>query len=135
MMHLCKCEVVTGTTILTPSRRFETAGANARGTECVHIFSDSTNVNISKDSKKASVLHTCQQYGVLHAIFQADSPASAWTILSRLSGRNNLLDELNGCNIHHLENVMTMRQDVKYLFDRFSFWFKPTVYHLFIRSY
>lgn len=34
----------------------QVAGANARGTECVHTFSESTNVNISKDSKKVSGL-------------------------------------------------------------------------------
>ncbi|KAF8346379.1 hypothetical protein F5887DRAFT_883702 [Amanita rubescens] len=87
-----KC-VVTGTYDLDSAKVFQelgqVAGANARGTECVHIFSESTNVNISKDSEKVSGL---EQYGV----------------------------------IHRLENVMTMRQDVKYLFDNFSFWFEPT---------
>lgn len=60
-------------------------------------------------------------------ILWADSPASAWTVLSQFSGHDNLLDKLNGRNIRRLENVMTMRQDVKYLFDTFSFWFEPTV--------
>ncbi|KAM6503693.1 hypothetical protein JOM56_000636 [Amanita muscaria] len=93
-----KC-VVTGTYDLDSAKVFQelgqVAGANARGTECVHIFSESTNVNISRDSKKI----------ILHA----DSPTSAWTVLSHFSGRDNLLDELNGRSMHRLENVMTMR--------------------------
>lgn len=47
-----KC-VVTGTYDLDSAKVFpelgQVAGANARGTECVHIFSESTNVNISKE--------------------------------------------------------------------------------------
>jgi hypothetical protein len=63
-----KC-LVTGTYDLDSAKVFQelgqVVGANARGTECVHIFSESTNVNISEDSKKVSDL---AYIGILHVI-------------------------------------------------------------------
>ena len=54
-----KC-VVTGTYDLDAAKVFQevgqVAGANARGTEYVHIFGQSTDVDISKDSKNVSGL-------------------------------------------------------------------------------
>ena len=36
-------------------------------------------------------------------------------------------DELNGKNIHRLENVMTMRTDLHWVFDDLGLWFEATV--------
>jgi hypothetical protein len=36
-------------------------------------------------------------------------------------------DELNGEKIHRLENVMTLRQDLHWLFDTLGLWLEATV--------
>lgn len=47
--------------------------------------------------------------------------------MQRFSGGQSLPEELNGPNIHRLENVMTVAVDFHYQFDQLKVWFVPTV--------
>ncbi|KAI6030005.1 hypothetical protein EDC04DRAFT_2572635 [Pisolithus marmoratus] len=76
-------------------------------TQCTHIFPQSVNVNITSDSNKAKYA------------------SSVWTVLNRF-GYPDLLRDLNGANIHRLENVMTMESTVHCQFDTFKIWFTAT---------
>jgi hypothetical protein len=49
-----------------------------------------------------------------------------WAIMNRF-GYDELPDELNGSNIYHLENVMTLHLGFRILFDQLKIWFVPTV--------
>ncbi|KAK2462469.1 hypothetical protein APHAL10511_005439 [Amanita phalloides] len=95
-------------------RRFrvlnETPGIELVATECAHILSESTNVATGEGSGKV----------------YTDYAASAWAVLSRFSSRENLLKELNGPKVHHLENVMTMCLEAHRLFDKLEIWLEPT---------
>ena len=42
-------------------------------------------------------------------------------------GHEELPDELNGSNVHRLENVMTMVLGFHTFFDQLEIWFVPTV--------
>ncbi|PPQ80405.1 hypothetical protein CVT25_001718 [Psilocybe cyanescens] len=76
-------------------------------TQCAHIFPASANLSIEPGSAK-------QQYA-----------STLWAILYRF-GYENLLDELNGSNVHHLENVMTLEPRLHTHFDRFDIWLVAT---------
>ena len=54
-----------------------------------------------------------------------DAP-SAWAVMERFGQVNGFL-ELNGPDIHRLENVMTMQPDVHAFFDRLALWLEATV--------
>lgn len=56
---------------------------------------------------------------------QHNYAASAWAVMMRMG--NIMIDDLNGTNIHRLENVMTMAFDVHNLFDSLALWLEPTV--------
>ncbi|KAF5310808.1 hypothetical protein D9619_008046 [Psilocybe cf. subviscida] len=71
-------------------------------TQCAHIFSESSNWNIS------------------------DVATDMW-ITMRCFGYELLPDELSGANVNRLENVMTLTADMRSMFDSFSIWFVPTV--------
>jgi hypothetical protein len=45
-------------------------------------------------------------------------------------GYQNIPHELNGENIHRLENVMTLEHTVHKHFDDLKLWFEPTVRNL-----
>ncbi|KAF8965403.1 hypothetical protein BDZ97DRAFT_1998394, partial [Flammula alnicola] len=75
-------------------------------TECAHIFVESTNSSIEPDSNKA-----------FHYV------ASMWGVMARF-GHEKLLTELNGSDIHRLENVMTVVPEFHTRFDELSVWFK-----------
>jgi len=42
-------------------------------------------------------------------------------------GYDSLLDELNGAQVHRLENVMTLDPSVHAMFDQLEIWFTATV--------
>ena len=52
--------------------------------------------------------------------------ANLWTILS-MFGYKNILGELNGNQIHRLENVLTLEHNLHDQFDRLNVWFEATV--------
>ncbi|KAF5310633.1 hypothetical protein D9619_008090 [Psilocybe cf. subviscida] len=76
-------------------------------TQCAHIFSESTNVGIEPESDKL------------------DWASSMWAVMTRF-GYTSLPDDLNGPNIHRLENIMTLQGDIHKLFDSLSIWFVAT---------
>ena len=49
-----------------------------------------------------------------------------WAIMKQF-GYNTLPEELNGCKVHRLENVMTMGAHFRNLFDELRFWLSATV--------
>ncbi|KAI6030002.1 hypothetical protein EDC04DRAFT_3065675 [Pisolithus marmoratus] len=84
-------------------------------TQCTHIFPQSVNANITSDSNKAKYT------------------SSVWAVLDRF-GYPGLLEDLNGANIHRLENVMTMDPTVHRQFETLKIWFvameEPNTYRL-----
>ncbi|KAI6028832.1 hypothetical protein F5J12DRAFT_889345 [Pisolithus orientalis] len=84
-------------------------GAEGGFTQCVHIFLEFTNANITPDSTE----------------FWATYAASVWGVLDRF-GYSALREELNGPNIHRLENIVTMEKSLRIHFDRLWIWFTAT---------
>ncbi|KAJ3515777.1 hypothetical protein NLJ89_g1537 [Agrocybe chaxingu] len=85
------------------------SGTVARETHASHIFAPSTSQDISGPD--------------------ADGPkhnfaASAWAVMER-TGSVLVPDELNGPDIHRLENIMTLETGVHSLFDNLKLWFEP----------
>lgn len=78
--------------------------ASIMPTECAHILDESTNFNIKSKPDK-------EEYA-----------STVWTIMKRF-GYESLPEELNGPLIHRLENVMTLSQDIHYMFDHLELWF------------
>ncbi|KAF9220142.1 hypothetical protein BS17DRAFT_739680 [Gyrodon lividus] len=79
-------------------------------THCAHIFAESTNENIS-GNREGSDKH---QYA-----------ASMWAVMDRF-GYKHLPSDLNGANIHRLENILTLESNIHNSFDRLNLWFEPT---------
>ncbi|KAI6012252.1 hypothetical protein EDC04DRAFT_2905058 [Pisolithus marmoratus] len=82
-------------------------GAQPGTTQCAHIFPGSTNANITPGSDKTKYA------------------SSVWVVLDRF-GYSSLQEELNGPNIHRLENVITMEPSLHHLFDSLQIWFTET---------
>lgn len=88
-------------------------------TQCAHIFSESSNWNISDEVCAFFLVYNSE----LDALQQA---TDMWTTM-RCFGYELLPDELSGANVNRLENVMTLTADMRSMFDSFSIWFVPTV--------
>ncbi|KAF8147267.1 hypothetical protein B0H34DRAFT_785840 [Crassisporium funariophilum] len=107
--------VVTGTydirSILDIRELKETFGKDRSvktdGTQCAHIFSESTNSDIEPGSEKR------------------DYAATMWAVMSRF-GCPGLPDELNGSKVHRLENVMTVVPKFHLVFDLLKAWLVAT---------
>ncbi|KAF4622953.1 hypothetical protein D9613_001636 [Agrocybe pediades] len=83
-------------------------------TECAHIFPASLTEHIPPGSAKRM------------------ASATLWTFL-RQFGYSEVPEQLDGANIHRLENVMTLRMELHYYFDTLNLWFvampgKPNQY-------
>ncbi|KDR83077.1 hypothetical protein GALMADRAFT_221057 [Galerina marginata CBS 339.88] len=76
-------------------------------TQCAHIFAESTNADIEPGSDKRLY------------------PATMWALMERL-GYTRLPEELNGPNIHRLENVMTAALEFHSDFDLLMVWLVAT---------
>ncbi|KAF9542159.1 hypothetical protein CPC08DRAFT_716983 [Agrocybe pediades] len=76
-------------------------------TECAHIFSGSITSNIEPGTQKRDYAATIYAFG--HCF-----------------GYSDIHDELNGANIHRLENVMTLEHEVHCSFDRLELWLVAT---------
>ncbi|KDQ54118.1 hypothetical protein JAAARDRAFT_38731 [Jaapia argillacea MUCL 33604] len=76
-------------------------------TQAAHIFPDSTNQGISGENEGGSEAST------------------VWTVMERF-GQVNGEEELNGPNIHRLENVMTLNPEVHFYFDLLMLWLEAT---------
>ncbi|RDB27559.1 hypothetical protein Hypma_003853 [Hypsizygus marmoreus] len=84
--------------------------AETAETNCAHIFPESTNLNLSTD--KDCELNRKHVYAT-----------SVWAVLDRF-GYENLRFDLNGNNIHRLENVLTLSTNVHGKFDTLKVWFE-----------
>ncbi|EIW55637.1 uncharacterized protein TRAVEDRAFT_129055 [Trametes versicolor FP-101664 SS1] len=71
-------------------------------THCTHIFAKSTNEDLSDSA-------------------QAAYAASLHAILHRFGGVDST-EELNGANVHRLENILTLSLDTHTSFDRLQLW-------------
>ncbi|KAF9220130.1 hypothetical protein BS17DRAFT_787934, partial [Gyrodon lividus] len=80
-------------------------------THCAHIFAESTNDNIP-GNREGSDKH---QYA---------APMSS--VMDRF-GYKHIPSDLNGANIHRLENILTLESNIHNSFDRLNLWFEPTV--------
>jgi len=76
-------------------------------TQCAHIFAQSTNQGIKPGSHKR------------------DYAATMWAVMVRF-GYTKLPDDLNGSNVHRLENVMTVVPVFHLFFDQLKVWFVAT---------
>ncbi|EIM91014.1 uncharacterized protein STEHIDRAFT_152697 [Stereum hirsutum FP-91666 SS1] len=73
-------------------------------THCAHIFDRSTNENFDDSAKEPYA-------------------ASVHAILDRYGGINSF-QELNGANIHRLENILTLDTNIHTSFDQLKLWLK-----------
>jgi len=77
-------------------------------TEAAHIIAESTNYGINESERKAH------------------QSAAVWTVLSMFSSKaEELHGELNGDQIHRLENIITLDPIIHTEFDNLSIWFTP----------
>lgn len=96
-------------------------------TQCAHIFAESTNSSIEPGSAKVWPLFTFPSWLLITGIhLQRNYAAGMWTVMSRF-GHEELPDELNGPNVHRLENVMTLVLPLHVDFDQLMVWFVATV--------
>jgi hypothetical protein len=64
---------------------------------------------------------------------QHDYAAGVWAVMNRF-GQVLITEELNGNDIHRLENVITMASDKHLAFDQLKLWFEETVYSRLLHS-
>ena len=95
------------------------------GTQCAHIFAESTNQDIDLGSSK---VRPCLSAWFLMIIFciERDYAATMWAVMVRF-GYTQLPDDLNGSNVHRLENVMTVVPGFHLAFDWLKVWLVATV--------
>lgn len=86
-------------------------------TELVHILSGSAK-DVPEDDEKVIDLHPPFSETDLPGVWTA-STASALAALSQL-GQIDAVHELNGENMHRLQNVLTLASDVYIFFERLS---------------
>ncbi|KAF9474040.1 hypothetical protein BDN70DRAFT_866764, partial [Pholiota conissans] len=75
------------------------------GTHCVHIFPELDSMNVFGEN--------------------SFSTSSIWDIMNRF-GYSHIHSELNGGNIHRLQNVITMCSDARDKFERLYLWLEAT---------
>jgi len=89
-------------------------------TQCAHIFPESTNANIYGSNAQAD---------------KHEYASGVWAVMERFGSRQTLI-ELNGSEIHRLENILTLDPSVHTLFDKLQLWLEhvasgpPNTYRL-----
>ncbi|KAI0089734.1 hypothetical protein BDY19DRAFT_888832 [Irpex rosettiformis] len=106
------CCVLTGVFDRTSIRVPELRALYDRGkpkmyTECTNIFSKSTNGCINDEAKR------------LYA-------GRAWAVLESF-GYGDMLNELGGSGVYHLENILTLEVNCYNAFNDLALWLEPTV--------
>jgi hypothetical protein len=89
------------------------------GTQCAHIFAESTNQNIELGSHKVCPYFICLIFDnkILHtAGLRCDDVGGHAPVMVRF-GYTQLPDDLKGSNVHRLENVMTLVPTFHLVFD------------------
>jgi hypothetical protein len=99
-------------------------------TQAAHIFPPSTNQNIGTGEQDGGKVRSTMYLFVDSAIYlpglQRDYAAGVWAVTERFGKVNGFL-ELNGPNIHRLENIMTMDVRVHVAFNCLNIWLEATV--------
>jgi hypothetical protein len=99
-------------------------------TQAAHIFPPSTNQNLGTGEQEGDKVRSTMYLFVDGAIYlpglQRDYAAGVWAVMERF-GRVNGFLELNGPDIHRLENIMTMDLRVHGAFDCLDLWLEATV--------
>lgn len=98
-------------------------------TKCAHIIPESIHVQLS--THPDNVIHYFNGHCSSNIGRQRENTTAVWGIFDTF-GYKPHLDELNGLNIHRLENVITLDPNVHDLFNRLSLWLVPTVIPHFI---
>lgn len=87
----------------------------AYGLHCSHIFPDIVNKGVEEDpSEETSKTATAK----------ANYAASVWAVLERF-GYTTLSEELDGKNIHRLDNILILDPVAHDHFDHLELWFEP----------
>ena len=126
--------------IAEPNRFASLADYDIRVTECTHIFASSTSKDISGanvDGLKVKdlIIPGLSSDQLTRYALQHNYAASAWAVIMQM-GAVLFPDELNGADIHRLENILTMEEGLHSLFDKLGLWLEATVcLNLLLRCY
>jgi hypothetical protein len=90
-------------------------------TQCAHIFSESAQ---DSDKKVSFCAFSCNANS--DDISKTDYAASAMAILE-MFGLNTQAESLVGRNVHKHFNILTMRSDLRHLFDHLTFWLEEVI--------
>ena len=82
-------------------------------TQCAHIFDASTNEKL--DGQGGGGVHFSTLFGMYPNYRRRDI------------GYKDIVENLNGEGVHHLENILTLDMVVHDRFDKSRLWFEPTV--------
>ena len=55
---------------------------------------------------------------------QKEYSGGVWAVMERF-GNISMKNELNGSNVHRLSNILTLSNEIHYLFDELYIWFEP----------
>jgi hypothetical protein len=70
---------------------------------------------------------------IAHTALKSERTVTAWAILDRL-GYTSILEEVQGANLHRLENVMTLDVRLRRCLDELMLWFEAIgLYHCLVR--
>ncbi|KDQ61386.1 hypothetical protein JAAARDRAFT_190164 [Jaapia argillacea MUCL 33604] len=89
---------------------YEASPSAVSATQAAYIFPDLTNRGITGDNEGAP---------------KNQHSSTVWTVMERF-GQVYGEEELDGSNIHRLENVMTLNPDLYEFFDTLHMWLEPT---------
>jgi hypothetical protein len=64
---------------------------------------------------------------------KAEKSAAFWEIVGWFGGVK--FDELNGLNIHRLDNILTLNPEAHHLFDELKLWFEEVPVSFFFQYY
>jgi hypothetical protein len=114
-----------------PNQFASLAGYDIRVTQCTHIFASSTSqdisgANVDGPKVKHFIIPGLSPNQLTRYALQHNYAASAWAVMMRM-GAVLVPDELNGADIHRLENVLTMEEGLHSLFDKLGLWLEATV--------
>lgn len=96
-------------------------GVNMAVTQCAHIFSET-----AQDGEQKVRLCAFLCDAGADGFFKTDYAASAMAIL-RVFRFDGKAESLVGGNVHKHFNILTMRSDLRYLFDHLEFWLEEVI--------
>lgn len=99
-------------------------------TECCHILPQYLTQKITTDESKVFICcYNCIEYCLWPVV--KEIPSAILLVLQQFGGV--VPNELRGIGIHHLRNIMTLRDDIHTNFDALRIWLEPVeVYNIMI---